>query len=120
METGVHYTQESFECRRETWQGNANTKTNSFHSNEIVSKGRAGGAVPVPDDGLSVMGLLLGLFSRLHGGGDDGRLGLLGSNILIAQYGRLLREIHVLHERHAALQRQQPLLRTDNSTKIKK
>lgn len=47
----------------------------------------------------------------LHG--RDFGDGLLNSCVFVAQERGLLREIHVLHERHAALQSQQPLLEAE-------
>lgn len=46
----------------------------------------------------------LGLLGRLYVHGHDFGDRLLGSRVFVAQKSRLLREIHVLHKRHAALQ----------------
>lgn len=48
--------------------------------------------------------LLFGFFGRLGVEMGDFRNWLLTGHVLVAQNGGLLREIHVVHERHAALQ----------------
>lgn len=60
-----------------------------------------GGWAALPDD-FSTWSL--GLLGRLYVHGYDLGDRLLGSCVFVAQKSRLLREIHVLHKRHAALQ----------------
>lgn len=64
---------------------------------------RSTAACTLPDDGL-FDGLLFGFFGVFRVDWHDLRHRFLRCDVIITQNGSLLREIHVLHKRHAALQ----------------
>lgn len=74
-----------------------------------------------PDVSLHIFGWLFsGLFCRFNGDGDYLWRREISCQVFISQNGCLLREIHVLHERHAAFQCQKTILDTESKREKEK